>query len=116
MTLSSCVIRCNPSDLEAVKKRVEEANVCDIHIVDKSGYIVVTIEGKDTAEEIEKLKTLQFLEGVLSADLIYSYSEEELDALREDLDIQEPVPEILEREDVRAEDIVYHGDLKKKYI
>ncbi len=115
MTLSSCVIRCHPKDLADVKKRVEEANVCDIHIVDESGYIVVTIEGKDTAEEIEKLKTLQFLEGVLSADLIYSYSEEELEALREDLDIQEPVPEILEK-DVPAEQIVYHGDLKKKYI
>ncbi len=115
MTLSSCVIRCNPGELEAVKKRVEEANVCDIHIVDESGYIVVTIEGKDTAEEIDKLKTLQFLPGVLSADLIYSYSEEELEALREDLDIQDPVPEILEK-DVPAEQIVYHGDLKKKYI
>ena len=115
MTLSSCVIRCNPQDLEDVKKRVEEANVCDIHIVDESGYIIVTIEGKDTAEEIEKLKTLQFLEGVLSADLIYSYSEEELEALREDLEVQEPVPEILEK-DVPAEQIVYHGDLKKKYI
>ncbi len=115
MTLSSCVIRCNPNELEAVKKRVEEADVCDIHIVDESGYIVVTIEGKDTAEEIDKLKTLQFLPGVLSADLIYSYSEEELEALREDLDIQDPVPDILEK-DVPAEKIVYHGDLKKKYI
>ncbi|WP_201332954.1 chaperone NapD [Nitratiruptor sp. YY09-18] len=115
MTLSSCVIRCNPKDLERVKKGVEEANVCDIHIVDESGYIVVTIEGKDTAEEIKKLKTLQFLDGVLSADLIYSYSEEELEALREDLDMQAEVPEILEK-DVPAEQIVYHGDLKKKYI
>ncbi len=115
MTLSSCVIRCNPRDLEDVKRRVEESKMCDIHLVDESGYIVVTIEGKDTSEEIEKLKTLQFLEGVLSADLIYSYGEEELDALREDLEIQEPVPEILEK-DVPAEKIVYHGDLKKKYI
>ncbi|WP_281950735.1 chaperone NapD [Nitrosophilus kaiyonis] len=116
MTLSSCVIRCNPNDLQDVKKRVEESNVCDIHIVDEKGYIVVTIEGENTEEEINKLKTLQFLEGVLSADLIYSYSEEELDALREDLEIQKkPIPEILEK-DVKAEEIVYHGDLKKKYI
>ena len=115
MTLSSCVIRCNPSDLEAVKKRVEEANVCDIHIVDEKGYIIVTIEGENIEDEIKKLKTLQFLEGVLSAEMVYSYSEDELEALREDLDIQEPVPEILEK-DVPAEQIVYHGDLKKKYI
>ncbi len=113
MTLSSCVIRCNPKELKEVKKRVEESGVCDIHIVDEKGYIVVTIEGEGVEEEMEKLTKLQFLEGVLGADMIYSYSEEELDALREDLEVQEPVPEILEK-DVRAEEIVYHGDLKKK--
>ena len=113
MTLSSCVIRCNPKELNDVKKRVEDANVCDIHIVDEKGYIVVTIEGEGVEEEMEKLTKLQYLEGVLSAEMIYSYSEEELDALREDLEVQEPVPEILEK-DVRAEEIVYHGDLKKK--
>ena len=116
MNISSCVVRCNPEDLEGVKKRVEESGVCDIHIVDEKGYIIVTIEGEGIEEEINKLKTLQFLDGVLSAEMVYSYSEDELDALREDLEIQEPVPDILEREDVRAEEIVYHGDLKKKYI
>ncbi len=115
MNISSCVIRCNPKDLEDVKKRVEKTGVCDIHIVDEKGYIIVTIEGEGIEEEIDKLKRLQFLDGVLSADMVYSYSEEELDALREDLDIQKPVPEILEK-DVPAEQIVYHGDLKKKYI
>jgi len=115
MTLSSCVIRCNPEDLQDVKKRVEESGVCDIHIVDDKGYIIVTIEGKNTQDEIDKLKTLQFIDGVLTAEMVYSYSEDELEALREDLDIQDPVPEILEK-DVPAEQIVYNGDLKKKYI
>ena len=115
MTLSSCVIRCYPQDLEDVKKRVEESGVCDIHLVDEQGLIIVTIEGESIEDEIKKLKTLQFLDGVLTAEMVYSYSEDELDALREDLDIQDPVPEILEK-DVRAEEIVYNGDLKKKYI
>ncbi|BCD61081.1 MULTISPECIES: chaperone NapD [unclassified Nitratiruptor] len=115
MNVSSCVVRCNPKDVENVKKRIEESGVCDIHIVDEKGYIIVTIEGDGIEEEIKKLKTLQFLEGVLSAEMVFSYSEEELDALRDDLEIQEPVPEILEK-DVPAEQIVYHGDLKKKYI
>ncbi|WP_187648287.1 chaperone NapD [Nitrosophilus labii] len=116
MNISSCVVRCHPNDLESVKKRVEDSGVCDIHIVDEKGYIVVTIEGEGIEEEINKLKTLQFLEGVLSAEMIYSYSEEELDRARENFElIDNPVPEILEK-DVRAEEIVYHGDLKKKYI
>ncbi len=116
MNISSCVIRCNPKDLNEVKKRVEDSGVCDIHIVDEKGYLIVTIEGEGIEEEIKKLKTLQFLEGVLSADMVYSYSEEELDKARENFEvIKNPVPEILEK-DVRAEEIVYNGDLKKKYI
>ncbi len=116
MNISSCVIRCNPKDLQDVKKRVEESGVCDIHIVDEKGYIIVTIEGDGIEEEVKKLKTIQFLEGVLSADMVYSYSEEELDKARENFEfIENPVPEILEK-DVRAEEIVYNGDLKKKYI
>ncbi len=116
MNISSCVIRCNPENLEAVKKRVEESGVCDIHIVDEKGYLIVTIEGEGIEEEVKKLKTLQFLEGVLSADMVYSYSEDELEEARENFEkIENPVPEILEK-DVRAEEIVYHGDLKKKDI
>ena len=114
MTLSSCVIRCRPEELEDVKKRVEEAGVCDIHIVDEKGYIVVTIEGENIEEEVSKFAILEKLPGVLSADMIYSYSEEELDALREDVEIEGKVPEILEK-DVDAKDIVYHGDLKKRF-
>jgi len=116
MNISSCVIRCNPENLEAVKKRVEGSGVCDIHIVDEKGYLIVTIEGEGIEEEVKKLKTLQFLEGVLSADMVYSYSEDELEEARENFEkIENPVPEILEK-DVRAEEIVYHGDLKKKDI
>ena len=114
MTLSSCVIRCRPDELEDVKKRIEEAGVCDIHIVDEKGYIVVTIEGENIEEEVSKFAILEKLPGVLSADMIYSYSEEELDALREDVEIEGKVPEILEK-DVDAKDIVYHGDLKKRF-
>ena len=114
MTLSSCVIRCKPQEIEDVKKRVEDAKVCDIHMVDESGYIIVTIEGENIEDEVSKFAVLEKLPGVLSADMIYSYSEEELEALREDLDMQDPVPEILEK-DVDASQIVYHGDLKKRF-
>ena len=114
MTMSSCVIRCHPNDLEDVKKRVEDTGVCEIFITDEKGYLIVIIEGENIDEEMEKLAKLQLLEGVLSADMVYSYSEDELDALKEDLEKVEPVPEILQKEDVRAEEIVYHGNLKWK--
>jgi len=112
--ISSIVIRCNPEELEDVKQRVEEANVCDVHMTDEKGYIVVTVEGDGIEEEIRKLRVIQKLKGVLAADMIYSYSEEELDKEREKFEkIENPVPEMLNK-DIRAEDIVYGGDLKKK--
>ena len=116
MNISSIVIRCNPKSLDDVKKRVEDTGMCDIHLVDERGYIIVTIEGEGIDEEVFKMKTLQKVPGVISADMIYSYSEEELDKARDQFEkIENPVPEILDK-DVRAEDIVYHGDLKKKDI
>ena len=115
MNISSIVIRCNPKNVEDVKKRVQESGMCDIHLVDERGYIIVTIEGEGIDEEVFKMKAIQNIPGVIAADMIYSYSEEELDKARENFEMQNPVPEILEK-DVRAEEIVYHGDLKKKDI
>ncbi|WP_200763973.1 chaperone NapD [Nitrosophilus alvini] len=114
--ISSVVVRCNPKKLDEVKKRVEDANVCDIHIVDEKGYIIVTIEGEGISEEIKKLKIIQELPGVISADMVYSYSEEELEMARAEFEKTEPVPEILNNDNIKAEDIVYNGDLKKKII
>ncbi len=59
------------------------------------------------------MKAIRSLPHVLSAELIFSYSDEWAKA-KEYLDInKERVPEILNDDKVKAEDIVYKGRLPK---
>ena len=47
--------------------------------------------------------------------MVYSYSESELEALKGDLENDNKFPEWLNDENVKAENIVYNGDLKKRF-
>ena len=50
---------------------------------------------------------------IISADMHMSYCEEELDKLRENIDLNSTVEEL--NTDKKAEEITYFGSLKKKY-
>lgn len=114
MNISGILVRVTPRYLNFVVDRIKEADFCEYHQHDELGRIVVTIEGDTAEDEIAKLKLLQQVEHVVSADMVFSHSEDELDKLRQGLDTSCPVPEWLNDPNVMAEDIVYHGDLKKK--
>ena len=47
--------------------------------------------------------------------MMYSYSEDELDELKTKLENTDKIPDWLNDDNVRAEDIKYHGDLKKRF-
>lgn len=114
MNISGILVQVTPRYLNFVVDRIKEADFCEYHQHDELGRIVVTIEGDTAEDEIAKLKLLQQVEHVVSADMVFSHSEDELDKLRQGLDTSNPVPEWLNDPNVMAEDIVYHGDLKKK--
>ena len=46
--------------------------------------------------------------------MMMSYSEDELDAEIKKLESTDPVPPMLNDDSLKAEDIVYNGDLRKK--
>jgi nitrate reductase NapD len=117
MNISSIVIQCKSSNYDEIQKWCEESEICDFHFGEKEkGKIIVTIEGKDVSEEIGKLKAIQQVPGVIAADMMMTYQEDQLDEEIKILQEADPVPDLLKRDDVRAEDVVYHGDLKKKLI
>jgi nitrate reductase NapD len=63
-----------------VLKMLSQSGLCEVHFHDAlKGTIVVTIEGKDTGEEMDKMKAIEKLPHVLGAALVYAYGEEELD-------------------------------------
>ncbi len=115
MNISSIVIQCKSEDYDRVKKQCEESNICDFHFGEKEkGKMVVTIEGKDVSEEIEKLKEIQLFEGVIAADMMMTYQEDMLDEEVKRLNEMEAVPDILTKDNVDPSEVVYHGDLKGK--
>jgi len=114
MNISSVVIRTSPADLDTVLETIRESEFCEYHLHDEKGRIIVTIEGAGVDEEIKKLRLIQAIPKVLNADMMYSYTEDELNEERENLNKTEGFPEWLNDENTRAEDIRYKGDLKKK--
>ncbi len=115
MNISSIVVQTAPQHLQTVLKALEESKVCDIYFIDEKGKIIVTIEGENIEEEVSKVKIIEEISNVLSANLMYSYSEEELaEAMEEFQKVEEMVPDILKVEGICADEINYPGDLKGK--
>ena len=75
MNVSSHVIRVAPENLEQAVDSLTQSGLCDVFFHDPQGTIVVTIEGKDVGEEMDKMRAIQRLPFVLSAALAYCYSE-----------------------------------------
>ena len=116
MNVSGILVQAKAENVEDVVKRLEDSGICDVYTHDELGRIIVTIDGDGIDEEIEKLNELQKIDGVITADMHYSYSEDELKKAREDFALGDEVPEMLKDDDLRAQDIVYHGDLRKKNL
>lgn len=80
MNISSLVVKVAPEDIERSLAVLAGAGLCEVHFHDRrNGTIIVTIEGKDTGEEMEKMKAIEKLPHVVGAALVYAYSEKELD-------------------------------------
>jgi len=114
MNISSIVVQTVPKFLDAVVESLKACEVCDYHLHDEKGRIIITIEGKDVSEELEKLRVIEAIPHVISADMQMAYSEDELDANMKVINNADAVPKILNDEDVELERVTYHGDLKKK--
>ena len=114
MNISSIIVKTRPENYDAVWINLKESNLCDVHFGDKEkGIIIITIEGKNVEEEIEKLRQIEEMPFIISADMHMSYCEEELDEMIKDIDINKTVKEL--NTEKKAEEISYFGSLKGKY-
>ena len=75
MNISSIVVRTHPERQAQVAADLVASGLCEIHFQDDQGRIIVTIEGADVQEEAGKLKAIQALPHVLTADLAYAFSD-----------------------------------------
>ncbi|HFC03639.1 MAG TPA: nitrate reductase [Nitratifractor salsuginis] len=117
MNVSSIVVQCKSDNFDEVKAWCEASEICEYHFGDKEkGKIIVTIEGEDVGEEIKKLVKIQEHPLVIAADMMMTYQEEMLDEEIRNLAESPDAPDWLNDPNTKAEDIVYHGDLKKKNL
>ena len=116
MNVSSIVVQTRAEYVEEVVENLKNCGVCDYHMHDDIGRIIVTIEGEGVAEELKKLKVIEAIPHVASADMQMAYSEDELDDHMDVLENSDAVPHMLHDDDLKPEDIIYNGDLKKKNL
>jgi len=115
MNISSIVVQARSEYIDALVEHFKKEDYVDYHLHDKErGKIIVTVEGEGVEEEIEKLIKIQQTPHVMAADMMMTY-QEELDKEREKLEFANPVPEMLNDDTLDVKDIVYNGDLKKRF-
>jgi len=103
MNVSSIVVKTAPEKMTRLMEILKDSGLCEIHFHDELGKLIVTIEGETISEEMMKMKTIQDMPDVLSADLAYSYSEKEMQEAMEQMKNAVAVPEML-KTDVAASD------------
>ena len=113
MNISSIIIKTKKEHLDDLIQSLKEGELCEYHLDDGLGNIVVTIEEKGVEQEIAILKKLSALTNVISAEMAFSYSEQELDGLKERIEQSVDVPEWLNKNGIDAKDINYSGRIKK---
>jgi len=114
MNISSIVVQTMPKFLDEVVEALKNTPECDYHLHDDKGRIIITIEGNGVEEELKKLRVIEAIPHVITADMQMAYSEDELEAHMEVIENGDAVPKMLNDEDLDPRDIVYNGDLKKK--
>lgn len=112
MNISSIVVKVLHENSEKVIQEFEHSDCCEFHLYE-NGNIIVTIEGKGVSEEIAKLKQIEKTEHVISASLVYSYVEDELEMLNELISKNEKLPDWLNKENIDLKEINYSGDVNK---
>ncbi len=113
MNISSIVVNTLPKNSDEVIKSLNEGEFCEVHHYE-NGKIIVTIEGKDVSEEIGKLRLIEQTNNVVSASMVYAYSEDELEAEKEKLETSSDMPDWLNDDNIDAKNIRYNGNLKNK--
>ena len=114
MNISSIVVKTVPKYLDEVVQALKDCEECDYHMHDEKGRVIITIEGEGVAEELEKLRVIEAIPHVITADMQMAYSEDELDAHMEVIENGDAVPKVLNDDSIKVTDMVYNGDLKKK--
>jgi len=115
VNISSIVIQSTPKHVENLVEKLKKGDICEYQVHDEKGRIIVILEEEGVEGEVAKLTQLQQLPHVLSADMVFSYSEDELEQERSKLEKVKDIPEWMNDPNASFKDIKYGGDLKGRF-
>jgi len=111
MNISSLIVMAAEEAAESVITEIESISGCEVP-VSENNMLIVVIEGENIESESSTMKQIEKIDGVISAKLVYSYSEDELDAEKQKIELSGNYPEWLNKENIDVKDIPYSGRLK----
>ena len=91
MNISGVLITTAPESIPSISQSINAFSWAQTHHSDASGRMIVTIEAETTGEEIERLKTLKQLEGVLFAEMVVHCFEDEVEPDPQDIAITQQI-------------------------
>lgn len=113
MNISSAIVKTKPKAESFIIEQLKDIAGCDVHL-HEGERIIITIEATDVSEEIAVIKEIEKTEGVLSVEMVYAYSEEELDRERDKVEVADDTPDWLNNDSLDAKQIRYGGNLRKR--
>ena len=76
--LCGVLIHARHEQMSAVRKQLEKQQGVEVHAESDNGRLVVTVEDESRKQVAERIMRFHELEGVLSAAMIYQFSDEDI--------------------------------------
>ncbi len=76
--LCGVLIHARHGQINAVRQQLEKQQGVEVHAESENGRLVVTVEDESRKQVAERIMKFHELEGVLSAAMIYQFSDENL--------------------------------------
>lgn len=116
MNISSVVVKCAPEYIHDVVEKLRSSGQCEVYAHDELGRIIIILEGESTEEESEKLRIIQTIPHILSAEMAMAYSDSEFSDEEGKLErLDNTLIDRLNDDTTDAAEIVYNGHLKDKH-
>ncbi len=101
MNIAAVLVATQPEKTNELNDQINNFPWSEVHYVEDSGRMIVTIEGDSSEEDVERLKIIKKLAGVLSADMIEYYFEDEAEKMWESVHkTPVEVPEYLKDDEI----------------
>jgi len=76
--LCSALVHAKQDEIDSVKLKIENQQGVEVHAVTDDGRLIVTIEDESRKVVGERIMGFYDIDGVLSASMIYQFSDDEL--------------------------------------